>query len=66
MAYRKNSTIPSTSKDRTKWELLARQGLPEQALAMWYERAGKYQYSAGMPEEEADKRAFMELVRYER
>jgi hypothetical protein len=66
MAYRKNSTIPSTSKARTKWELLARQDLPEQALGIWYERAGKYQYGAGMPEEDADKRAFMELVKGEK
>jgi hypothetical protein len=39
--------------------------LPEQALGIWYERAGKYQYSAGMPEEDADKRAFMEVVKGE-
>jgi hypothetical protein len=63
MAYRKNLTTSSTSKARTKWELLARRDLPEQALAMWYERAGKYQHDAGMPQEDADKRALMELVK---
>jgi len=53
----------TSSKAVTKWESLARQDLPEAALAVFYERAGKYQYSAGMTQEEADKRAFMEVVK---
>lgn len=55
----------STSKPRTKWERMVLEDYPE-SVDIWYERAGKYQYSAGMPEEDADRRAFMELVRYER
>jgi hypothetical protein len=42
---------------------MALQDLGEEGRYRFYERAGKYQYSAGMPEEDADKRAFMELVR---
>jgi hypothetical protein len=66
MKSRKSSTSPSDSEGRTKWELFAKQDLTENALAIWYERAGKYQYSAGMPQEEADKRAFLEVVKNER
>ena len=33
------------------------------ALARFYERAGKYQFDAGMAEEDADKRAYMQEVR---
>jgi hypothetical protein len=49
----------------TKWEYLAKQDLPADSLYRFYERAGIYQYSAGMSAEDADKRAFMEIVKYE-
>jgi hypothetical protein len=53
----------STLADETKWELLARQDLSKELLYRFYERAGIYQYTAGMSEEDADRRAFMEVVR---
>lgn len=43
---------------------MARQDLPEEALYRFYERAGIY--AAFMPAEEADKRAYMEIVKNER
>jgi hypothetical protein len=45
------------------WEVMAKQDFDEERLAVFYERAGKYRYDAGMPQEEADKRSFLEVVR---
>jgi len=42
---------------------MALQDLGEEGCYRFYERAGIYQYSSGMIAEDADKRAFMELVR---
>lgn len=54
-------------KCTTKWQRMAEQDLQADAgmLYRFYERSGIYQYSAGMSEEDADRRAFMEIVRNE-
>jgi hypothetical protein len=65
-ASTKSSRSSPQSEPRTKWEQMARQDLTGVSLERWYERAGKYQYNAGMPEEQADKRAFLEVVKNER
>lgn len=51
---------------QTRWELLANQDLSGEQLYRFYERAGIYEYGAGMSREEADKRAFLEIVRHTR
>lgn len=48
---------------QNKWDLLARQDLSGDGLYRFYERAGIYQFSAEMSEEDADRRAFLEIVR---
>lgn len=63
---RKQRTNSTESKAANKWEAMARQDLPHESLAVFYERSGKYQYSAGMSQEDADRRAFMEVVKNER
>lgn len=46
----------------TKWERMAIVDFGEAALERFYERAGKYQFGARLPAEEADKRAYMQEV----
>lgn len=50
----------------SRWETMARQDLHGELLYRFYEAAGRYEYAAGMSREDADKRAFLEVVRHER
>ena len=44
----------------TVWEKIARRDFTEEQLAQFFERAGKYEYDAGMTTEDADRRAYKE------
>jgi hypothetical protein len=51
-----------TRETTTKWERFAIQDLSSDELYRFYERSGIYQFSGGMEREDADKRAYLEIV----
>lgn len=50
---------------RTKWQRMAIDEMSEGELDRFYERSGILQFDAGMSEEEADRRAFMEVMKHD-
>lgn len=48
---------------KSQWERFAVQDLTAEELYRFYERSGIYQFSGRMKREDADKRAFLEIVK---